>query len=112
MGEGLLKDAVFDLHQTTEQLYSYLLLTLTYYTPYNHNIASLRSLAEGLDRRLVGIWSEDNRRKRAMFQKLKEAHTKARYSKHYEIMEESWQGSARVSRNLDALLICPQRVDR
>lgn len=88
VGEGLLKDAAFDLHQTTERLYSTLLLTLTFYTPYNHNIAFLRSLAEGLDRRLYGIWPLHAHRERAMFQKLKEAYTKARYSKHYKISEE------------------------
>ncbi len=92
--KGYLKDAAFDLHQATERLYASLLLTLTYYTPYNHNIAFLRSLAEGLDRRLFGIWPESNRRERAMFQKLKEAYTKARYSKHYRISEEelAWLG--------------------
>jgi len=88
MSEGLLKDAAFDLHQTTERLYSCVLLTLTFYTPYNHNIAFLRSLAEGLDRRLFGIWPENSQRDRAMFQKLKEAYTKARYSKHYKISKE------------------------
>ncbi|MDR7058766.1 MULTISPECIES: HEPN domain-containing protein [unclassified Sphingopyxis] len=94
VAEGLLKDAAFDFHQTTERLYSCLLLTLTYYTPYNHNIAFLRSLAEGLDRRLHGVWPETNRAERAMFQKLKEAYTKARYSKHFRISEEelSWLG--------------------
>lgn len=94
VAEGLLKDAAFDFHQTTERLYSCLLLTLTYYTPYNHNIAFLRSLAEGLDRRLHGMWPETNRAERAMFQKLKEAYTKARYSKHYRISEEelTWLG--------------------
>ena len=75
------RDAAFMLHQATERLYQGLLLTLTYYTPYNHNIAFLRSLAEGLDRRLHSIWPETNRAERAMFQKLKEAYTKARYSK-------------------------------
>jgi predicted nucleotidyltransferase/HEPN domain-containing protein len=89
-----LKYAAFDLHQATERLYQGLLLTLTFYTPYNHNIAFLRSLAEGLDRRLYGIWPEANRRDRAMFQKLKEAYTKARYAKHYKISEEelTWLG--------------------
>lgn len=82
------RDAAFNLHQATERLYACLLLTLTFYTPYNHNIAFLRALAEGLDRRLYGIWPEENRRERAMFQKLKEAYTKARYSKHYKISEE------------------------
>ncbi|OJU23426.1 MAG: nucleotidyltransferase [Sphingomonas sp. 66-10] len=93
--EKLLKDAAFDLHQTVERLYACLLLTLTFYTPYNHNIAFLRSLAEGLDRRLHGIWPDGNRRERAMFQKLKEAYTKARYSKHYRISEEelAWLGA-------------------
>ncbi|MDR7059171.1 MULTISPECIES: HEPN domain-containing protein [unclassified Sphingopyxis] len=92
--DGQTKYAAFNLHQATERLYSCLLLTLTFYTPYNHNIAFLRSLAEGLDRRLYGIWPETNRRERAIFQKLKEAYTKARYSKHYKISEEelTWLG--------------------
>jgi len=93
--DGFFKNAAFQLHQATEQLYHCLLLTVTFYTPYNHNIAFLRSLAEGLDRRLFGIWAENNRRERAMFQKLKEAYTKARYSKHYKISEEEliWLGA-------------------
>ena len=94
LSEGDPKRAAFLLHQATESLYQGLLLTLTFYTPYNHNIAFLRSLAEGLDRRLYGIWPDSNRRERAMFQKLKEAYTKARYSKHYRISEEelTWLG--------------------
>lgn len=94
MSEGDWKRAAFLLHQSAENLYQGLLLTLTFYIPYNHNIAFLRSLAEGLDRRLYGIWPEGNRRERAMFQKLKEAYTKARYSKHYRISEEelTWLG--------------------
>ena len=92
---GFLKDAAFDMHQTVERLYGCLLLTLTFYTPYNHNIAFLRSLAEGLDRRLFGIWPEDTRKERAMFQKLKDAYVKARYSRHYRISEEelTWLGA-------------------
>lgn len=88
------KYAAFDLHQATERIYQGLLLTLTFYTPYNHNIAFLRSLAEGLDRRLYGIWPENTHRERAMFQKLKEAYTKARYSKHFKISEDelTWLG--------------------
>ncbi|MBA4758013.1 HEPN domain-containing protein [Sphingosinicella sp.] len=112
MGEGLLKDAAFDFHQTTERLYSCLLLTLTYYTPYNHNIAFLRSLAEGLDRRLFGIWPEDNRRDRAMFQKLKEAYTKARYSKHYKISDEelTWLGARVEELGRVVHQVCSERV--
>ena len=106
------KEAAFLLHQATERLYAGLLLTLTYYTPYNHNIAFLRSLAEGLDRRLYGIWPEATRRERAMFQKLKEAYTKARYSKHYRISEEelAWL-SGRVEELGRAVhTICSERI--
>jgi len=88
MEKGRGKIAAFELHQATERLYCCVLLTLTFYTPYNHNIAFLRSLAEGHDRRLYGIWPDGTHRERAMFQKLKEAYTKARYSKHFKISEE------------------------
>lgn len=112
IAEGLFKDAAFDLHQTVERLYSCLLLTLTFYTPYNHNIAFLRSLAEGLDRRLYGIWPEDNRRERAMFQKLKEAYTKARYSKHYKISAEelTWLGERVEELGRVVHQVCTDRI--
>ncbi|OWQ98213.1 HEPN domain-containing protein [Sphingopyxis witflariensis] len=94
MGRESWKKAAFLLHQATENIYTCALLTLSFYSPYNHNIAFLRSLAEGLDRRLYGIWPEATHRERSMFQKLKEAYTKARYSKHYRISEEelAWLG--------------------
>jgi len=112
IGKGYLKDSAFDMHQTVERLYSCLLLTLTFYTPYNHNIAFLRSLAEGLDRRLYGIWPENNRRERAMFQKLKEAYTKARYSKHYKISEEElmWLGARVEELGRIVHQVCSERI--
>jgi predicted nucleotidyltransferase len=110
--KGYLKDAAFDLHQATERLYSSLLLTLTFYAPYNHNIAFLRSLAEGLDRRLYGIWPETAHRERAMFQKLKEAYTKARYSKHFKISEEelAWLGACVEELGRVVHQVCSERI--
>lgn len=113
IGKGYLKDSAFDMHQTVERLYSCLLLTLTFYAPYNHNIAFLRALGERLDRRLVGIWPNATRKERAMFQKLKEAYVKARYSRHYRISEEelAWL-SARVEALGQAVhQICTERID-
>ncbi len=112
IGKGYLKDSAFDLHQTAERLYSCLLLTLTFYAPYNHNIAFLRSLAEGLDRRLYGIWPETTRRERAMFQKLKEAYTKARYSRHYRISEEelAWLGDRVEELGRVVHQVCLERI--
>jgi len=112
MLEGDWKRAAFTLHQAAENLYQGMLLTLTFYTPYNHNIAFLRSLAEGLDRRLYGIWPEGNRRERAMFQKLKEAYTKARYSRHYRITEEelTWLGERVEELGRVVHQVCSDRI--
>ncbi len=94
LSKSHLNVAAFALHQATEQLYHGLLLTLTFYTPYNHNIAFLRSQAERLDRDLFTVWPRGTRRERAVFQKLKEAYVKARYSDHYKITPEElrWLG--------------------
>ncbi|MBJ7442263.1 MAG: HEPN domain-containing protein [Sphingopyxis sp.] len=112
MEKGRGKIAAFELHQATERLYACLLLTVTYYSPYNHNIAFLRSLAEGLDRRLYGIWPEDTHRERAMFQKLKEAYTKARYSKHYNISGEEliWLGARVEELGRVVHQVCSERI--
>ncbi|RYD74052.1 MAG: HEPN domain-containing protein, partial [Verrucomicrobiaceae bacterium] len=86
--QGRLKDAAFLLHQATERLYHCVLLVCTFYTPHVHNLGFLRIQAERIDRRLTGIWPGNNRRERAMFEKLKEAYVKARYSKHYRVSAE------------------------
>lgn len=92
--QGRLKDAAFLLHQSTERLYHCVLLVVTFYTPHVHNLGFLRTQAERLDRRLTYVWPLDNRKHRALFEKLKEAYVKARYSKHYRISEEelTWLG--------------------
>lgn len=89
------KKAAFLLHQATESLYHGVLLVTTFYTPHVHNLGFLRTQAERLDRRLTYIWPADNRKQRALFEKLKEAYVKARYSKHYRISEEelTWLGA-------------------
>jgi uncharacterized protein len=82
------KKAAFELHQATERLYHCVLLVVTFYTPHVHNIGFLRTQAERLDRRLTYVWPTDTRKDRAMFEKLKDAYVKARYSRHYRISAE------------------------
>nr|WP_250812091.1 nucleotidyltransferase and HEPN domain-containing protein [Neorhizobium tomejilense] len=91
---GMINEAAFLLHQSLEQAYSCILLTLTNYGPPSHNIKFLRSLAEEQDRRLAKAFPRDQHRERAWFNTLNEAYVKARYSKHYEISEEAliWLG--------------------
>jgi HEPN domain-containing protein len=99
---GMEKEAAFLLHQSLEQAYSCLLLTLTNYAPPSHNVKFLRSLAEEQDRRLAEAFPRDQHRERAWFNTLNEAYVKARYSKHFEISAEAlnWLGE-RTSLLLD-----------
>ncbi len=110
--DGVPKIAAFDLHQATERLYNCLLLTLTFYTPYNHNLAFLRTQAERLDRRLFDVWPRDARKDRAMFEKLKDAYVKARYSKHYQISSEelAWLGERIEMLGQVVQVICEEHI--
>lgn len=110
--QGLLKHAAFEYHQAVESLYHCVLLVVTFYTPHVHNLGFLRTQAERLDRRLIYVWPSDNRSQRAMFEKLKEAYVKARYSKHYSISEdELWWLSSQVE-ELGRVVhaICSERI--
>ncbi len=109
---GHLKDAAFDLHQTTERLYHCVLLVVTFYTPHVHNIGFLRTQAERLDRRLVDAWPRETKAEQALFEKLKEAYVKARYSKHYRISVEQLEWLAAHIEELGAAVhtICTERL--
>lgn len=110
---GNSKDAAFDLHQTTERLYHCVLLVCTFYTPHVHNLGFLRTQAERIDPRLAEVWPMDSRRDRAMFEKLKAAYVKARYSKHYRITadELAWLG-ARVEELARVVeVVCSERIE-
>ncbi|MDR6511589.1 putative nucleotidyltransferase/HEPN domain-containing protein [Novosphingobium capsulatum] len=110
--QGLLKHAAFEFHQAVESLYHCVLLVVTFYTPHVHNLGFLRTQAERLDVRLVHVWPSDNRKQRAMFEKLKEAYVKARYSKHYRITEEelAWLGEQVEELGRVVHAICSERI--
>jgi predicted nucleotidyltransferase/HEPN domain-containing protein len=105
-------EAAFLLHQTAENLYQGMLLVLTFYTPYDHNIAFLRDLAEEQDRSLFDVWPRGTRFERAMFQKLKDAYRKARYSQQYEISREEldWIISRTALLGARVHEICEKRI--
>lgn len=111
-GQGRFKEAAFDLHQATEFLYHCVLLVCTFYTPHVHNLGFLRTQAERLDRRLVHVWPRDTRKERAMFEKLKDAYVKARYSRHYRVSEEEldWLGARVEDLGRVVQAICSERV--
>ncbi|WP_415179290.1 HEPN domain-containing protein [Parasphingorhabdus sp.] len=106
------KKAAFELHQGTERLYHCVLLVCTFYTPHVHNLGFLRTQAERLDVRLVDCWPRELRADRALFEKLKEAYVKARYSKHYRISEEelAWLGNCVEELGRAVHTICSERI--
>lgn len=112
MRQGRTKEPAFILHQSCERLYHTVLLVVTFYTPHVHNLGFLRTQAERLDRRLTYVWPMDNRKHRAMFEKLKEAYVKARYSKHYRISEEelTWLGERVEELGQIVHEICSERI--
>jgi predicted nucleotidyltransferase/HEPN domain-containing protein len=106
------KKAAFLLHQATESLYHCVLLVCTFYTPHNHNIGFLRTQAERLDRRLQDVWPMASRKERSMFEKLKDAYVKARYSKHYRITGEelAWLGDRVEELGQVVHLVCSEKI--
>jgi uncharacterized protein len=112
VADGAPKNAAFQLHQATEQLYHCVLLVCTFYTPHVHNLAFLRTQAERLDRRLTYVWPTDTRKERAMFEKLKDAYVKARYSRHYRISAEelAWLGGCVEELGRVVQAICEERI--
>lgn len=112
MARGKVKKAVFDLHQAAERMYHATLLVSTFYTPHVHNLGFLRTQAERLDFRLFNVWPRDTRAERAMFEKLKDAYVKARYSKHYTISEEelTWLGTQVEELGRVVHILCSEKI--
>lgn len=110
---GNLSEAAFNLHQAAERLYHCVLLVCTFYTPHVHNLAFLRTQAERLDRRLTYVWPKDSRRDQRLFQKLKDAYVKARYSSHYRITEEElgWLGERVAELASVVHVVCTEKIE-
>ncbi|HEV7233814.1 MAG TPA: HEPN domain-containing protein [Sphingorhabdus sp.] len=114
LAEGDLKQASFVLHQAAESLYHCVLLVCTFYTPHVHNLGFLRTQAERIDMRLVDAWPRETRKDRALFEKLKEAYVKARYSKHYRISEEElvWLGERIEELGRAVHAVCFEKIEK
>lgn len=110
--QGRLKDAAFLTHQAAERLYHCVLLVCTFYTPHVHNLGFLRTQAERIDLRLVDAWPRETRVDRGRFEKLKEAYVKARYSKHYRIIEEEllWLAGCVEELGRAVHAVCSERI--
>ena len=106
------KQAAFDLHQTTEQLYHCVLLVLTLYSPKSHKLNFLRSHAEEVAPELIAAWPRADKFSRRCFELLRQAYVNARYSPHYEISEEELRWLSDRVAELQALVedVCQRRL--
>jgi len=109
---GNLNNAVFQLHQVAERLYSCLLLVITNYKPNTHNLKLLNSLAILQDERVAEVFPQDNKVHRRRFQLLKNAYVDARYSEHYKISQEELAWLAERVKHLQQLteMLCQQKI--
>lgn len=110
--EADVDEASFLIHQSIEQAYSTLLLTLTNYAPASHNIKFLRALAEDRDRRLAVAWPRDRQRFTAWFNLINEAYVKARYSPYYGISQEAlvWLGERTAELHRLVATVCEEHL--
>lgn len=102
------------MHQATERLYHCVLLVCNFYTPHNHNIALVRTQADWIDPRLTYVWSRETKKNRALFEKLKDAYEKARYSKHYRVSSEErqWPGAQVEELRRVVHEVCSERIEK
>lgn len=110
---GYVKEAAFDLHQTTERLYHCTLLVLALYSPKSHKLTFLRSQAERIAPQLIGIWPRDSRFAKRSFARLDRAYVDARYSPAYEITNEElvWLIDRVTMLQKTVAKICMERLD-
>jgi HEPN domain-containing protein len=81
-------NAAFELHQTTERLYSAILLVFTRYKPNTHHLQELRHLVNALDPHFVKVFPLANEEGERLFDLLCDAYVDARYKKNYLITSE------------------------
>lgn len=104
--------AAFLLHQSAEHCFACLLLVLTNYKPYTHNLTRLNSLAISQNERIAEIFPQDTKTHRSRFQLLKKAYVDARYSEHYEITKEEllWLGERVKLLQELAEILCKEKI--
>lgn len=109
-----LSTAAFLLHQTTERLYSGILLVFTRYKPNTHDLAGLRKLANSVDNRLTQVFPLDTAENKRLFKLLKKAYVDARYKPAYLITADELTQLAQQVETLKELgqLICVEKIDQ
>ena len=89
--DGSYSKAAFELHQTTERLYSTILLVFSRYKPNTHDLTELRKLVGALDQRFIQVFPQNTDEEKRLFKPLCKAYIEARYKPSYRITREELQ---------------------
>ena len=104
--------AAFMLHQTTERLYTCILLVFTRYKPNTHKLELLRKLANVLDKRLIKLFPLPTKEEIHKFTLLCEAYVEARYNRTYTITFDELHWLSCKIQELTQLtdLLCQEKI--
>jgi predicted nucleotidyltransferase/HEPN domain-containing protein len=84
-GENLLKEAVFDLHQSVERYYAAVLLVFTDYKPRTHDIGDMGQQAVKQHSDFLQVFPQSTDEEKRLFELLKKSYIEARYSKNFTV---------------------------
>lgn len=106
------RTAAFMLHQTTERLYTTILLVFTRYKPKSHDLLVLRKFANTIDAELAMVFTLDTAENKHLFKLLRNAYVDARYKPSYVITEEELSKLANQVNHLKELCekLCQEKI--
>ncbi len=110
--KGRLNIAAFQLHQTTERLYSAILLVFSRYKPSTHDLETLAKQAAALEPKFLEAFPLGTPDERRRFELLRKAYVDARYKPSYQITREELDWLAARVQHLRQLAdqLCRERI--
>jgi len=88
MTEQNYSDAVFQLHQVTECLYSAISLVFTRYKPKTHDLGRLSQRINSLEPPFLLVFPQGTQADKNKFELLRDAYVKARYKRDFKVTQD------------------------
>ncbi|MBX2809951.1 MAG: HEPN domain-containing protein [Cellvibrionaceae bacterium] len=112
MAEQDYTGAAFNLHQTTERLYSAILLVFTRYKPSSHDLLKLGQRVASVEPQFLSIFPQGTDEEKTRFELLRKAYVSARYKPSYKITQQELEWlSERVQHLQDlAAKLCQEKI--
>lgn len=99
--------SAFFLHQTTESLFSAILLVFRGYKPKTHDLLRLDRQVRKHDPKLKKVFARKTEKEKILFTLLKRAYVDARYSKEYKITKTELK---QIAKQVEKLLILTEDI--